>query len=582
LRRGALVLVAGLSLGARPAAAFTIASGFSDSCHERLALGAMAVLFDGLPLETVVVPPGGLWRDVADELAPAILESAGLAAATTLDDAQKFVLFSAVVGIRSPDTSGHSVSNLDDLRRAQSDPSPDSQHLHCLRAPADDGFAGDVAVLRGSEALIRSAIGDAVAALGASQGAGRNMLAPLYLDFYGQLEVEVDRPAYLIGRAMHTLQDCYAHSLRSADARTIFSVLNYLEAVEGRLDEARDGMAHSDTLDDCGKPELAPVVARAAAVTSALAAAAVEQARRGDGTWLDKGFGPCAAGETQPATCAWIHYQDSCAPDAQPPDVAGCCSAANAYCGSPFLGVAREHLTQPYVKEVLGCATAQRPPASRAPAWPASVALAAAFLWARRRSRARRAPRGCAAGLAIVAALVTSAPLAAEDAAPEPPRGFFAALEGHVSLLSDAPERSFIDATTGYGVRGGYRFGRWGLVGQVERNYWLPTELSHELVAGALDIGAGAEWLVVNDRVRLSAVAGPSILWFDATFDRKGTVGFFADLRPAGLRWRPSRRLAVAFDPLSLAIVAPVLGSPSIVQLEYRTLLGLELLPARR
>jgi hypothetical protein len=45
------------------------------------------------------------------------------------------------------------------------------------------------------------------------------------------------------------------------------------------------------------------------------------------------------------------------------------------------------------------------------------------------------------------------------------------------------------------------------------------------------------------------------------------------------LRWRPSRFLAVAFDPLSLAIVAPVLGSPGILQLEYRTLLGVEILP---
>ena len=47
----------------------------------------------------------------------------------------------------------------------------------------------------------------------------------------------------------------------------------------------------------------------------------------------------------------------------------------------------------------------------------------------------------------------------------------------------------------------------------------------------------------------------------------------------AGLRWRPSRFVAVAFDPLSLAIVAPVLGSPGIVQLEYRTVLGAEILP---
>lgn len=159
------------------------------------------------------------------------------------------------------------------------------------------------------------------------------------------------------------------------------------------------------------------------------------------------------------------------------------------------------------------------------------------------------------------------------------PEAAFVGVEGHVSLLSDAPERSYINATMGYGIRGGYRLERWGLVAQVERNYWLPTELSHTLVAGALNIGVGAEWFAFNGRIRLSTVAGPSILWFDATFNSKGTTGLFVDLRPSGLRWRPGRRVAIAFDPLSLAVVAPVLGSPGIVQLEYRTLLGLELLP---
>ena len=156
-----------------------------------------------------------------------------------------------MVGIRLPDTGGHSVANLDDPRREQIDPSPDSQHLHCLRAPAEDGFAGDTSVLRGSEALMRQELSDAAMALGNGQ---LHTSAPLYLDFYGQLEVEVDEASYLIGRAMHTLQDCYAHTLRSADARTVYSVLNYVEAVAGNLDEARDGMAHSDTLDDCENP----------------------------------------------------------------------------------------------------------------------------------------------------------------------------------------------------------------------------------------------------------------------------------------------------------------------------------------
>jgi hypothetical protein len=249
---------------------------------------------------------------------------------------------------------------------------------------------------------------------------------------------------------------------------------------------------------------------------------------------------------------------------------------ANGYCGSPFLGVAREKLTQPYVKEVLSCASA-RDPQPAALSWLPLAALAALLWWLRRRPPGRRG-RGTATTLALAIGLAAP-PSAAEEALTYRRDAFFAGVEGHGSLLSDAPERSFINATVGYGIRGGYRFGRLGLVAEVERNYWLPTELSHALVPGALNIGVGAEWLAVDGRVRLSATAGPSILWYDATFDNKGTTGLFVDLRPVGLRWRPSRFIAVAFDPLSLAIVAPVLGSPGILQLEYRTLLGAEILP---
>ena len=570
----ALLVAAGLALDARPAGAFTIASGFSQSCHERLGLAAMAVVLEDLPLDGLVVPSDGLWRDVAAELAPLILDSAGLAAAMTFTDAQKFLLFSLVVGIRSPDTGGHSVANLDDLRREQIDPSPDGQHLHCLRAPAEDGFAGDTSVLRGSEALIRQELSDAATALANGH---LHTTAPLYLDFYGQVEVEVDQASYLIGRAMHTLQDCYAHTLRSADARTVYTVLNYIEAVEGNLDEARDGMAHSDALDDCERPEVAPLVARAAEVSSALATATIALATSADSTRLDAGFGPCAAGESETATCEWMHYNPACQPDAQPPDVAACCSTANAYCGSPFLTVAREKLTQPYVKEVLSCATSAGGPQPPALSWPPLAALAVLLGWLRRRRPGRRR-RGTATTLALAIGLATS-PTAAEEALTYRRDAFFAGVEGHGSLLSDAPERSFINATMGYGIRAGYRLGRLGLVAEVERNYWLPTELSHALVPGALNIGVGAEWLAFDGRVRLSATAGPAILWYDATFNSKGATGLFVDRRPAGLRWRPGRFVAVAFDPLSLAIVAPVLGSPGILQLEYRTLLGAELLP---
>jgi hypothetical protein len=552
----ALATAVALAVGAHPAAAFTIASGFTESCHERLGLAGMALLLRSQQPTNVVVPAGELWRRVAAEIAPAVLSAEEAAAVGPLTDAQTFVLYSVVVGIRSPDTGGHSVSNLNDLRRAQIDADPSSQHLHCLRASTEDGLAADLAVVQDTERIIRKALADAVAAAGQA----RNTTVPFYLDFYGPLQVEVDQPSYLIGRAMHTLQDCYAHNLRSADGRTIYTVLNYIDAVAGKLNEARDGMAHSDTMDDCRRSELAPLVQRATGVSAALARAAVALSTSGDATLLDQGFAACAAGQTDPTACEWIHYQPGCDPK-DPAATGACCTADNAYCGSPYLAVAREKLTRPYVEEVLSCAAG-----GRVRSVPAFLLLMGPLLWLLGRRRRR-------AG----AALVLAAGLLPAMARAEPSQRWFATLEGHVSLLSDAPERSFLDITTGYALRAGRRFGDWAALLQVERNYWLPTELSHDLEPGALNLGLGGEWLTLQGHLRLSATAGPSILWFDTALDDKGTVGVFMDLRPAGFRWRVGDHFTLAFDPLSLALVAPVLGDPGIVQVEYRTLLGIEL-----
>ena len=274
------------------------------------------------------------------------------------------------------------------------------------------------------------------------------------------------------------MQDCYSHTLRSADVRTVFTVLNYIDAVAGRLDEARDGMAHSDTLDDCGRADIVPLVERAAAVSLALARSAAALARTGDGTLLAKGFGACPTGETDIASCESIYYQPDCMPTAQPPSTAGCCSQSNAYCGTPYLTIAREKLTQPYVAQILGCAVAPRAPRPAPPSWPTLATIAGVIVLSllRRRTR-RRSAAARAAGVALILVALAhgeSAWAATQDAPAdrtqpltEPFTGrIVVAVEGHFSLLSDAPERSFINLTGGYAVRGGYRFGRWGLLAQ--------------------------------------------------------------------------------------------------------------------
>src|SRR3954465_13821923 len=97
---------------------------------------------------------------------------------------------------------------------------------------------------------------------------------------------------------------------------------------------------------------------RAAAVSSAGARAVIALVRNQDATALEKGLTRCPAGESDTASCDWLEYMPACeaALDAGDATAAGaqCCSSANGYCASPFLGIAREKITQPYLQAIFG------------------------------------------------------------------------------------------------------------------------------------------------------------------------------------------------------------------------------------
>ncbi|MCP4675179.1 MAG: hypothetical protein GY854_06665 [Deltaproteobacteria bacterium] len=155
-------------------------------------------------------------------------------------------------------------------------------------------------------------------------------------------------------------------------------------------------------------------------------------------------------------------------------------------------------------------------------------------------------------------------------------RGPFVSLDGHISILSDVADWSFLAGTFGYGARGGYRFNSWGIFCQVEHNMWIATEQKTEVVQGAVNIGVGADVVYANGFVRTSLALGPSILAFDTVLDDAGTTGFFLDFRPVGLRWAVHDYLAIGLDPITFALVAPVLGGIPLVYTQYRTIIYLE------
>ena len=152
----------------------------------------------------------------------------------------------------------------------------------------------------------------------------------------------------------------------------------------------------------------------------------------------------------------------------------------------------------------------------------------------------------------------------------------FIQVEGHLSLLSDAADRSSLGGTFGYALRGGYRLGQWGFFASAEHNLWLASEDELTVRNGALNVGAGFEYHYFEGRARTSLAIGPSIQLFDTVLEKAGSVGFFIDVRFIGLRWEVSDYAAIQLDPLSFALVAPIIGSIPLILAEYRTVLSFE------
>ncbi len=155
-------------------------------------------------------------------------------------------------------------------------------------------------------------------------------------------------------------------------------------------------------------------------------------------------------------------------------------------------------------------------------------------------------------------------------------RGTFVSVDGHISILSDVADWSFLAGAFGYGARGGYRWNSWGVFLQVEHNMWIATEQKTAVVQGAVNVGIGADFVYADGFVRTSLALGPSILAFDTVLDDAGSTGFFVDFRPVGLRWAVHDYLAVGLDPITFALVAPVLGGIPLVYTQFRTIIYLE------
>jgi hypothetical protein len=159
-------------------------------------------------------------------------------------------------------------------------------------------------------------------------------------------------------------------------------------------------------------------------------------------------------------------------------------------------------------------------------------------------------------------------------------QGWYVGIEIHASFLSDIRGMSNVLPTFGYGVRVGHRWDDMAGFVQIEQNLWRQTESAgRNLSLGALNIALGFDGIYAGGKVHTSVAAGASILLDSTPLDEAGNVGLFFELRPIGLRWRAEDNIGFNIDPVTLAIVAPVLTGIPLIHIQYRTTLGMEILP---
>jgi hypothetical protein len=307
--------------------AFSVQSGFTDSCHETLSITASEGVLAEVPDSTVTLPKDNTWRSLQREFLEMLDDRTA-----DLDDVQRFLLFSLVLGARAPDTDGHSTTNLEILRMSHADPEGEGQYQHASRAAADDYEMGDAQAIEGARQMILNLVEQAEDYL-ALPPEQQNIKVDFYLDFYGQMKVPVWAPLYFVGKAVHVLQDSFSHSIRTDQdgLHSIAHVLNYVDAIHSGYDENRDGLAHSDHMDRCTSADIEEIVDAAVTATGEMLVAV---SRQFDGT---------DNGAVERVLDNWLVLQPGCTKE-------------NDFCGNErWLETVQKDQTGPYLKKAFGC-----------------------------------------------------------------------------------------------------------------------------------------------------------------------------------------------------------------------------------
>lgn len=327
-----------LSLNPICSLAWSVSAGGTTPCHEEFTGWAYQKSAPLLSFRPSALPKDHSWRELSDYL----IEIMGIESAA-LDETTRFMLVSLAAGARAPDTDGHSVFSLANLRKIHSDPSAASQYAHSLRGPDDDYAPGDASAVTGTRKTILVLLDDAATYL-AKSPEDQLIRTTVYLDFYGLIDIEVWAPMFYIGYATHVVQDTFSHTIRieASGFKRIAHVMNYIDAISSKMNESRDGLAHSESFDECREPDLAPVVDSAKLATESFFGAVRD---RFEGAALDA---------PEFFLDEWVTLEQGCEKE-------------NNFCNNArWIEIARRAQTESYLSEIVSCSYAEsRSPVAR-------------------------------------------------------------------------------------------------------------------------------------------------------------------------------------------------------------------------
>jgi hypothetical protein len=548
--RVAALAAAFLAVTGDAAYGYTISNVVGAGCHEGITSQALRAA--RLDLATAApLPIGANDQALVDDLQ------------FTLDEDMKDLGGATLlVGVRDNDLKGRGSSDLSQLAEVHGDPA--AQEEHCLRGANEKEPSGSQAAIDACVAFIQGHVLLALDGLDATGKPDPTKLTTVtvHLSIRGQVDAPLPTYYFRIGQAMHAIQDSFTHTYRTADEMKITVVLDWIDMVNGNIDEAVDGPAHAKELDRCDDPDDLRKHRRLLALeaSTALLHATLDPAQTHDQK----------VANVNALINKYLGYSPGCTSD-------------NKWCDAPE--------SQYRDSSSCGCTVGK----SDTPlGFVVSITLIG-VVDALRRLRRRKTAAG-AATLAVLAAISLTPSRASADDTPapaptnahEPPPPTVVPVKepgptdpsktawGGYAGFSGSIEKAALAGTVGGRVRLS-RHWTFGLDG--EWNPWLalngtPIRRGVVNVYGTAMLRFPLAYEKFN--LRTSANLGTSYLLSSFYGAPSGSLGVYVGGSPLGLEWKMSRVFYLIINPLNIALPVPQLRGVPLFYPQYRTTIGIE------